>query len=66
MTSKLKEEIIEFIRKLPEDTTIDEIMYHLYVKKKINDGLTDLEQGKTTPHEDVMEKIKQKLEQWQK
>ncbi|MGV9173501.1 MAG: hypothetical protein ACOC44_17020 [Promethearchaeia archaeon] len=64
MTSKLKEEIIEFIRKLPEDTTIDEIMYHLYVKKKINDGLTDLEQKKTIPHEDVMEKIKRKLEQW--
>jgi hypothetical protein len=35
MTSNLKEEIIDLIRKLPEDSTIDDIMYSLYVKKKI-------------------------------
>jgi hypothetical protein len=33
MTTNLKEEIINLIRKLPEDATLDDIMYHLYVKK---------------------------------
>lgn len=66
MTSNLKEEIIDLIRKLPEDATIDDIMYHLYVKKKILSGIKDLEQGKVIPHEQVMENTKKRLEQWLK
>lgn len=66
MTSNLKEEIIELIKKLPEDTTIDDIMYHLYVKKKIIAGIKDIEQGKVVPHEQVMENAKKRLEQWLK
>ncbi|MHA1193722.1 MAG: hypothetical protein ACTSP9_15770 [Promethearchaeota archaeon] len=66
MTSNLKEEIIELIKKLPEDTTIDDIMYHLYVKKKIIAGIEEIEQGKVVPHEQVMENAKKRLEQWLK
>jgi len=66
MTSNLKEEIIELIKKLPEDTTIDDIMYHLYVKKKIIAGIKDIDQGKVVPHEQVMENAKKRLEQWLK
>ncbi len=61
MTSNLKEEIIDLIRKLPENATIDDIMYHLYVKKKILTGIKDLEQAKVIPHEQVMENVKKKL-----
>ena len=66
MTSNLKEEIIDLIKKLPEDATIDDIMYHLYVKKKILAGIRDLEQGKVIAHEKVMENAKERLEQWLK
>ncbi|MHA1104114.1 MAG: hypothetical protein ACTSPN_00070 [Promethearchaeota archaeon] len=66
MTSNLKEEIIDLIRKLPEDATIDDIMYHLYVKKKIISGIKELEQGKLIPHEQVMKNTKKRLEQWLK
>jgi len=66
MTSNLKEEIIDLIRKLPEDATIDDIMYHLYVKKKILAGIKDIEQGKVVPHEKVIENAKERLEQWLK
>ena len=66
MTSNLKEEIIALIKKLPEDTTIDDIMYHLYVKKKILAGLKELDEGKGIPHEKVMENAKKRLEQWLK
>ena len=61
MTSNLKEEIIDLIKKLPEDATIDDIMYHLYVKKKILAGISDLDQGKVIPHEKVMENAKERL-----
>jgi len=66
MTSNLKKEIIDLIKKLPEDATIDDIMYHLYVKKKILAGIKDLDQGKVIPHEKVMENAKERLEQWLK
>lgn len=66
MTSNLKEEIIDLIKKLPEDATIDDIMYHLYVKKKILAGIKDLDQEKVIPHEKVMENAKERLEQWLK
>ncbi len=66
MTSNLKEEIIELIKKLPENATIDDIMYHLYVKKKILAGIKDIEHNRVTPHDQVMENAKKRLEQWLK
>ena len=66
MTSNLKKEIIELIKKLPENATIDDIMYHLYVKKKILAGIEEIEQGRVIPHEKVMENAKKRLEQWLK
>ena len=66
MTSNLKEEIIELIKKLPENATIDDIMYHLYVKKKIIAGIEEIEHSKVIPHEQVMENAKKRLEQWLK
>ena len=66
MTSNLKEEIIDLIKKLPPDVTIDDIMYHLYVKKKILAGIKDIEQDNVIPHEQVMKNAKKRLEQWLK
>lgn len=66
MTTNLKEEVIDLIRKLPEDATLDDIMYHLYVKKKILIGIQEIEQGKTIPHEQVMDNAKKRLEKWLK
>ena len=62
MTSNLKEEIIELIKKLPENATIDDIMYHLYVKKKIIAGIEEIEQGRVVPHDQVIENAKKRLE----
>ena len=64
MTTNLKEEIIDLIKKLPDDATIDDIMYHLYVKKKILAGIKDIGQGYIIPHEQVMENAKKRLEKW--
>ena len=66
MTTNLKEEVIALIRKLPEDTTLDDIMYHLYVKKKILIGIQEIKQGKSIPHEQVMNNAKKRLEKWLK
>ena len=62
MTSNLKEEIIELIKKLPKNATIDDIIYHLYVKKKIIAGIEEIDQGRVIPHEQVMKNAKKRLD----
>ena len=66
MTTNLKKEVIALIKKLPEEATLDDIMYHLYVKKKILIGLQEVDQGKSIPHEEVMDNAKKRLEKWLK
>jgi len=43
----------QIIDRLPDQATWDDIMYELYVKQKIVEGLADIEAGRTIPHEQV-------------
>jgi len=42
---------------LPQDATLEDIQYHLYVIQKIERGLKDVEEGRVTPHEEVMKEV---------
>ena len=44
---------MQLIKELPDDVTLDEIMYHLHVKQKILRGLEDIKNGKIHDREDV-------------
>ena len=57
-----KENIIEMIKNLPDDVSLDDVMYHLYVRQKILRGLEDIKQGKTYSHDQV----KKMAEKWLK
>ena len=48
-----KEAARQIIGHLPKQATWDEIMYELYVKQKIEEGLADIEAARTVPHEEV-------------
>jgi hypothetical protein len=41
----------QLIVHLPEQATWDDIMYGLYVKQKIKEGLANIEADRTAPHE---------------
>ena len=43
----------QIIEHLPKQATWDDIMYELYVKQKIEEGLADIEAGRVIPHEEV-------------
>jgi predicted transcriptional regulator len=43
----------QIIEHLPEQATWDDIMYELYVKQKIEEGLADIEAGRAVSHEEV-------------
>jgi len=59
--SSAKNKAISWIKKLPEGVSLDEILYHLYVKQKISKGLDDIQRGKTIPHEKVKEMMEEKF-----
>lgn len=42
---------------LPQDATLEDIQYHLYVIQKIERGLKDVEEGRVTPHDEVMKEV---------
>jgi predicted transcriptional regulator len=52
-----KEAAKQLIDHLPDEASWDDIMYELYVKQKIEEGLADIEAGHTIPHEQVKARI---------
>ncbi len=52
-----KQDALEAIGKLPDDTDMDEIMYRLYVLDKIRKGQEATEQGRTVSSEDLKREI---------
>jgi predicted transcriptional regulator len=61
--NKVKEEAISLIDRLPEETTWDDIIHQIYVKKKIEEGIKAAEQGRKVFHDEVWEIIDKVIEQ---
>ena len=57
-----KQEIQELLRELPDDTTLEDIQYHIYVKQKIAQGLADVRAGRVISHEEVEKRFARWLE----
>ena len=52
-----KQEALNTIGQLPEDTDMDEIMYQLYVLDKVRKGQQAVEQGNTVTSEELKREI---------
>ena len=48
-----KQEVRELLDKIPDDSTYEDIQYHIYVRSKIERALREAEEGKTLSHEEV-------------
>ncbi len=57
-----KQAVIELLDKLPENCTLDEIQYRLYLLQTVERGRQEFSQGKRLQHEDVMRELRKK---WQ-
>jgi predicted transcriptional regulator len=55
MMSTTKDEALQLISRLPEEVTWEDIMYQLYVKRKIEEGIRAAEEGRTVSHDKVKE-----------
>jgi predicted transcriptional regulator len=59
--SPTKEQVLNMVRDLPEDVTIDEILAEIFFKAQVDAGLKELDEGKGIPHEDVEKRMSQWL-----
>lgn len=51
--STTKDEAMRLISQLPEEVTWEDIMYRLYVKRKIEEGIKAADEGRTISHDEV-------------
>ena len=59
--STMKEAVISLVEKLPDDSSLEDIMEHLYVKQKILKGQKQLESGQFYTHDEAKEIMKEWL-----
>lgn len=55
-----KEMVREVIDRLPENSTLDDIMYALYIQAKFEHGIQEVDQGKGIPHAQVKKRLYKK------
>ena len=55
--STAKEEVKALLDKLPDDCSLEDVQYHLYVVEKINRGIDRAEKEGTMSQDDVERKL---------
>jgi hypothetical protein len=48
-----KDEAMQLISRLPDEATWEDIMYRLYVKRKIEDGIKAADENRVSGHAEV-------------
>ena len=59
-TRTSKQEVLELVQDLPEEASLEDIQYHLYVLQKIRKGLEDVEEGRVVSRAEM----KKRFEKW--
>lgn len=54
---KAKDQVREILEGLPEDASLEDIQYHIYVRQKIEQGLADADASRVVPHEEVQRRL---------
>ena len=52
-----KEQVGQILAALPEDATLEDIQYHIYVRQKIEQGLADVDAGRVVSHAEVQQRL---------
>lgn len=56
-----KKQAVELINYLPDDCTIEDIQYHLYVHEKVERGIRAIDEGLVVSQEEAEEKVREWL-----
>jgi predicted transcriptional regulator len=52
--------VLDRLDRLPENCTLDDVVYHLSVLRSIERGRSDADAGRTIPHEEVVRALRKK------
>jgi len=55
-----KDTVRALLERLPDDCTLDDVLYHLYVVQAVARGRADVAAGRTIPHEQVAAELRKK------
>jgi len=58
----LKSKLEVLLKDLPEKVDVDEFMYRIYLLQKIDEGESDIKDGRTLLHNEAVERLSKK---WQ-
>lgn len=60
MAGRSKQTALKIISRMPDDASLEDIMYELYFRQRVDRGLRELQEGKTLSHQEV----KRSLAKW--
>jgi predicted transcriptional regulator len=52
-----KEQVEQILEMLPEDASLEDIQYHIYVRQRIQQGLDDADEGRVVSHTEVQQRL---------
>src|SRR4030095_9009625 len=55
-----KETVRALLDRLPDDCSLDDVLYHLYVVQAVGEGLADSNAGRVIPHDEVAAELRRK------
>jgi len=55
-----KDTVRALLDRLPDDCTIEDVLYHLYVLQEVEQGRADIADGRTVPHAQVADELRRK------
>ena len=62
MKTTAKDEVRALLEKLPDDASLNDIQYHIYVRQKIERGLEAIRKGNVIPQEEIEKRIARSLD----
>jgi predicted transcriptional regulator len=53
-----KDEVRRILEKVPDDATLEDIQYHIYVREKIERGMKDVQEGRVLSQDEVENRMR--------
>jgi hypothetical protein len=54
----VKQQLMEVVASLPDDCTMDDFRYRLYVRNRMDEAMQAIEEGRVHSHEETVEIVK--------
>jgi predicted transcriptional regulator len=60
MPMETKSAVRALLERLPDDCSLEDVLYHLYVLQEVEQGRADVAAGRVVPHEQVADELRRK------